>query len=162
MNTNLLKQITILSLFFGAVLGFLTLIPFINQISFWVLMCLSATAVIVFMTKLELLEIQSVRESAVLGAIIGFIAFFGFSIVYIPVTVILMKLFNLYTNYGIAVSLSNASFGLTLVLVIFMGVLSATVNAFSGFLTYYGLDLYKIMNKDRQNNEFEVKDNDRI
>lgn len=163
MNINLLKQICVLSLFLGAVLGILTLIPIINQISFWVLMCFAATCIMLFMIKFELLEIKSVQESAVLGAIIGFVSFIGFSLTYIPVTVILAKLFQVYTNYGVAVSLINASFGVTVVLVIFMGILSATVNAFSGFLTYYGIDFYKLLyKKDIENSKFEVKDNDRI
>ena len=160
MNTKLLKQICIFSLLLGGVLGLVTLIPFINQISFCILMCFAAVCVMLFMVKLELLEMQSVRESVVLGAIIGFIAFLGFSVIYIPITIFLAKIFNVYTNYGIAVSLSNASFGLTLVMVLFMGVLSATVNAFSGFLTYYGIDFYKALYKKDEN--FEVKDNDRI
>ena len=161
MNTNLLKQICLLSLFLGAALGILTLIPFIDQIAFWILMCFSAACVMLFMIKIEFLELQSVKESVILGAIIGFVAFIGFSLTYIPVTVMLAKFFKLYTNYGIAISLSNASFGLTLVLVVFMGVLAATVNAFSGFLTYYGIDFYKMLYKKEENN-FEVKDNDRI
>ena len=160
MNTKLLKQICILSLLLGGVLGLLTLIPFVNQISFCVLMCFAAVCVMLFMVKLEILEMQSVKESVILGAIIGFVAFLGFSIIYIPITVFLTKVFQVYTNYGIAVSLSNASFGLTLVIVLFMGILGATVNAFSGFLTYYGIDFYRMLYKKDDN--FEVKDNDRI
>ena len=160
MNIKLLKQICILSLFLGGVLGLITLIPFVNQISFWILMCFAAVCVMLFMIKLELLDMQSVKESVILGAIIGFVAFLGFSVIYIPITVFLAKVFQLYTNYGIAVSLSNASFGLTFVIVLFMGILAATVNAFSGFLTYYGVDFYRALYK--KDNNFEVKDNDRI
>ncbi len=160
MNIKLLKQICILSLLLGGVLGLLTLIPIINQISFWVLMCFAAVCVMLFMIKLELLDMESVKESVILGAIIGFVAFLGFSIIYIPITVFLAKVFQVYTNYGIAVSLSNASFGLTFVIVLFMGILAATVNAFSGFLTYYGVDFYRALYK--KDNNFEVQDNDRI
>ena len=59
-----------------------------------------------------------------------------------------------------SVALSNASFGILVVIVLFMGVLSATVNAFSGFLTFYGLNLYKMFYK--KDEKFEVKDNDGI
>lgn len=154
MNTLLLKQISILSLFLGGALGIVTLIPFIGEIAFWLLMCLSSTAVMLFMIHLEMLDIQTVQESAILGAIIGFVSFVGFSIFYIPITVILAKVFQLYTNYGIAISLSNASFGLIIVLVIFMGILCATVNAFSGFLTFYGNDFYNTIKKNNDNNKF--------
>lgn len=157
MNKTILKQVCLLSIFLGAVLGFVTVIPFIGQIAFWILMCLSSTAVILFMTKFEMLEIQSVQESAVLGAIIGFISFIGFSILYIPAIVILAKFFQFYPNYGVSLALSNASLGLIIVLVIFMGVLSATINAFSGFLTYYGIDFYKTLNKNEKNEQFKLK-----
>lgn len=157
MNTNLLKQISLLSIIIGAALGIITVIPFIGEIAFWVLMCLASTCVILFMTKLGLLEIQSVQESAVLGAIIGFVSFIGFSILYIPIIVILAKFFQIYPNYGVSLALSNASLGLIIVLVIFMGVLCGTINAFSGFLTYYGIDFYKMLNKNDKNEQFKLK-----
>ena len=82
MNKNILKQVSLLSIFLGAALGVITIIPYIGEIAFWILMCLSSTAVILFMTKLDMLKITTVQESAVLGAIIGFISFIGFSICY--------------------------------------------------------------------------------
>lgn len=157
MNKNILKAVNLLSIFLGAVLGLVTVIPFIGQIAFWILMCLASTAVILFMTKHEMLEIQSVQESAVLGAIIGFIAFIGFSVLYIPIIIILAKVFQIYPNYGVSVALSNASLGLIIALVIFMGVLCATINAFSGFLTYYGIDIYKTLNKKDDNENFKLR-----
>lgn len=157
MNKTILKQISLLSIFLGAALGVITIIPFIGEIAFWTLMCLSAAAVILFMIKLEMLEIKSVQESAVLGAIIGFIAFIGFSIFYIPLIIILAKVFQIYPNYGVSMALSNASTGLIILLVMFMGVLCATINAFSGFLTYYGVDFYKMLNKKDDDEHFKLK-----
>ena len=157
MNKKILKQLSLLSLILGTALGFVTVIPFIGEAAFWILMCLSAVIIILFMKKFELIEIQSVQESAVLGAIIGFIAFIGFSLSYIPLIELLGKVFQLYPNYGVSVALSNAGLGLIIVLVIFMGILCATINAFSGFLTYYGIDLYKIMNEKDNNEQFKLK-----
>ncbi len=157
MNKTILKQISLLSIFLGAALGVITIIPFIGEIAFWTLMCLSSAAVILFMIKLEMLEIKSVQESAVLGAIIGFIAFIGFSIFYIPLIIMLAKFFQFYPNYGVSMALSNASTGLIILLVLFMGVLCATINAFSGFLTYYGIDFYKMLNKKDDDEHFKLK-----
>ncbi len=157
MNKNVLKQISLLSLFLGAALGIFTIIPYVGDIAFWVLMCISSTIVIIFMTKLEMLKINSVQESAILGAIIGFVAFIGFSIFYMPLIIALAKFFQIYPNYGVSMALSNASFGLITVLVIFMGVLSATINAFSGFLTYYGIDFFKILNQKNEDEHFKLK-----
>lgn len=147
MNKNVLKQISLLSLFLGGALGVITLIPFINGLAFWILMCASAPIVILFMLKMEMIDIQTVKESIVIGSIIGFVSFIGFSIFYIPLTVLLMKLFHYSTNYGMSITLSQASLLLIIVFVLFVSILCATVNAFSGFLTYYGVDLYKMLNK---------------
>lgn len=155
MNTNILKQISLLSLFLGAALGVITLIPFIGELAFWVLMCAASPIVILFMMKMEMIDIQTVKESVVIGSIIGFVSFIGFSIFYMPISVLLIKIFNYSTNYGVSLALSQASFGLIIVMVLFISVLSATVNAFSGFLTYYGVDLYKMLNKKDEN--FKLK-----
>lgn len=156
MNKTILKQAAFLSIFLGAALGVITVIPFLGDIAFWILMCLSAAAVILFMTKLEMLSVKSVQESAVLGAIIGFISFIGFSVLYIPLIIALAKFFQIYPNYGVSMALSNASFGLIIVLVIFMAVLCATINAFSGFLTYYGMDFFRILN-EKEDEHFKLK-----
>ena len=148
MNTIILKQISLLSLFLGIALGIVTTIPVIGEFAFWILMCAIAPIVMLYMIKLDMIELKNVKESVIIGSIIGFIAFLGFSFSYIPLVILLLKLFNVSTNYGVSLALSNASFGLILVMVLFISVLSATVNAFSGFLTYYGIDLYKIVNKE--------------
>lgn len=148
MNTKVLKQITFLSIVLGAMLGLITAIPFIGSIAFWILMCIASTIIITMMTKSELLIINSVRESAVLGAIIGFTSFLGFSLFYVPIIIILAKYFNIYPNYGISMALSNASLGVIIIFVIFVAILSATLNAFSGFLTFYGINFFKSNNNE--------------
>ena len=155
MNKNILKQVSLLSIFLGAALGVITIIPYIGEIAFWI--CLSSTAVILFMTKLDMLKITTVQESAVLGAIIGFISFIGFSIFYIPIIIVLARFFRYYPNYGVSMALNNASLGLIIVLVIFMGVLAATINAFSGFLTFYGIDFFQLLNKKDNEEHFKLK-----
>lgn len=148
MNTKVLKQINFLSIVLGAMLGLITAIPFIGSIAFWILMCIASTIIITMMTKSELLIINSVRESAVLGAIIGFTSFLGFSLFYVPIIIILAKYFNIYPNYGISMALSNASLGVIIIFVIFVAILSATLNAFSGFLTFYGINFFKSNNNE--------------
>ena len=74
-----------------------------------------------------------------------------------PLIIALAKLLQIYPNYGVSMALSNASFGLITVLVIFMGVLSATINAFSGFLTYYGIDFFQMLNQKDEDEHFKLK-----
>jgi len=71
----------------------------------------------------------------------------AFSIIYIPVSIILIKLFGFSANQGVAVILKNANFFILTVLSAFMGVLSATVNAFTGFLTFYILEIMERFSK---------------
>lgn len=149
MNINfiLLKQIAILSAFFGAVLGALTLIPYLGVISFVLLICFISPLVIWILVKYNCLSLSSIKDSVITGAISGFVAYMGFSIIYVPISVILMKLFHISANIGVGYMLGNASFFLLLVLSLFMGVLGATVNAFTGFLTFYVLDFINSIEK---------------
>ena len=149
MNINfiLLKQIAILSAFFGAVLGALTLIPYLGVISFVFLICFISPLVIWILVKYNCLSLSSIKDSVITGAISGFVAYMGFSIIYVPISVILMKLFHISANIGVGYMLGNASFFLLLVLSLFMGVLGATVNAFTGFLTFYVLDFINSIEK---------------
>ena len=82
-----------------------------------------------------------------MGAIAGFVSYLGFSVVYVPISVILMKFFHIAANYGVGLMLGNASFFILVVISVFMGVLSATVNAFTGFLTFYVLEFLNSINK---------------
>lgn len=156
MNKLLLQQITFFSSVLGGLLALVTLIPFIGQIGFFLLMCCASVFVILFMMRLELIEFYEIKESALVGALIGAISYIAFSVVYIPVVIILMKFFGLYTNYGVSLILSSASFWILVVLTAFMAVLSATVNAFSAFLTFYINEVIKSMNhNNNENNEDE-------
>lgn len=156
MNKLLLQQITFFSSVLGGLLALLTLIPFIGQIAFFLLMCCASVFVILFMMRLDLIEFYEIKESVVVGALIGAISYIAFSVLYIPVVIILMKFFGLYTNYGVSLILSSASFWILVVLTAFMAVLSATVNAFSAFLTFYINEVIKSMNHNNiENNDDE-------
>lgn len=156
MNKLLLQQITFFSSVLGGLLALVTLIPFIGQIGFFLLMCCASVFVILFMMRLDLIEFYEIKESVVVGALIGAISYIAFSVVYIPVVIILMKFFGLYTNYGVSLILSSASFWILVVLTAFMAVLSATVNAFSAFLTFYINEVIKSMNHNNiENNDDE-------
>lgn len=146
-NFILLKQIAILSAFFGAVLGAITLIPYLGVISFVFLISLIAPLVIWLLVKYNCLSLSSPKDSVIVGAIAGFVAYLGFSIIYVPISVLLMKVFHLAANVGVGFMLGNATFFLLVVISLFMGVLGATINAFTGFLTFYVLDFINSIEK---------------
>ncbi len=157
MNKILLKQISILSVIAGIILAFLTLIPFVGQLAFIALMAFVSVFIIIFMVKIDLLEILAIRESVVLGALIGFISFLAFSVVYLPIVALLGRFFNLYYLYGISLVLNVGSFGVIFMLTIFVAILSATINAFTAFITFYILEFLKSLEKnDNHNDKFKM------
>ena len=145
MNINyvLLRQISVLSIFFGALLGAITLIPYVGTLSFIFLICFISPIVIWILVKYNCLSLSSIKDSA----LAGFVSYMGFSIIYVPISVILMKFFHIAANYGVGLMLENANFFILVVISLFLGVLSATVNAFTGFLTFYVIDLVNSMRK---------------
>ncbi|HIT93044.1 MAG TPA: hypothetical protein IAD11_09055 [Candidatus Stercorousia faecigallinarum] len=149
MNINyvLLRQISVLSIFFGALLGAITLIPYVGTLSFIFLICFISPIVIWILVKYNCLSLSSIKDSVIVGALAGFVSYMGFSIIYVPISVILMKFFHIAANYGVGLMLENANFFILVVISLFLGVLSATVNAFTGFLTFYVIDLVNSMRK---------------
>ena len=143
----LFKQISILSIFFGAVAGLVTLIPIVGTYSFIFLTCFLAPVVIWLLLKYNCLTLSETKDSIIVGAIAGFVGYLAFSVFYIPISIILMKFFHIAANYGIGLLLSNGTFFILIVLSIFMGVLGATMNAFTGFLTYYVIRLINSVKK---------------
>ena len=157
MDKSLLKLILLISAFIGGLGGVFTVIPYIGQAAFWILLCLASVIVFTFLLRTKLLELYTVQESVTLGAIIGFVSFIVFCIIYVPAVIILMKFFNYSSNYGVSIILSSANFGIILILSIFMAILSATVNAFTGFLTFYVREFLKTLdkNEERRHNQFK-------
>lgn len=159
MNRPILKIMFLLSIFLGIVSGLLTIVPYIGEIVFWLLITVAAPLVIIFMTRVKLLEISTVRQSAVIGGLIGFVSFLAFSAIYIPIVVVLAKFFNYSSNIGVSMFLSNATLGLVILLAIFMAVLSATINSFSGFVTYYLIEFNKSVKSEQSEDyrQFDIR-----
>ena len=159
MNKSIVKIMMLLSIFLGIVSGLLTIVPYIGEIIFWLLITITAPVVVIFLTRVGLLEMVSVRQSTVIGALIGFVSFLAFSIVYIPIVVMLAKFFNYSPNLGVSMFLSNATFGLIILLSVFMGILSATINAFSGFVAYYLIEFNKSAETSKKNDytQFNIR-----
>ena len=90
---------------------------------------------------------NSIKDGIITGAIAGFVAYMAFSVVYIPISVVLIKLLHFSANYGIGIMLNNAGFFILTVVSLFLGVVGATVNAFTGFLSFYVIDFLKSVKK---------------
>ena len=161
MNLLLLKQLSILSAFAGAILGFITIIPYVSFISFMLLiLCLSAF-VLAYLKQNELIGIISVREGCIFGAVIGFVSFLAFAVVFTPISMLLGWLIPSYTQGFMRFFLGSfGSFIVMIFLIIFMGGISALFNAFSGQVTAYVYVLITGVKKENNQNssvDFEIR-----
>ena len=161
MNLLLLKQLSILSAFAGAILGFITIIPYVSFISFMLLiLCLSAF-VLAYLKQNELIGIISVREGCIYGAVIGFVSFLAFAVVFTPISMLLGWLIPSYTQGFMRFFLGSfGSFIVMIFLIIFMGGISALFNAWSGLVTAYVYELITGVKKENNQNssvDFEIR-----
>ncbi len=161
MNLLLLKQITLISIFAGAILGFITIVPYLSFLSFMVLILFLSALVIVYLKRNDLIGIISVREGCIFGALIGFVSFIGFSIVYTPLSMLMGWLFPSYTQGFLRFFLTSfGSFVVMVLLMILMAGISALFNAFSGLVTAYVYELVTGVKKENNQNssvDFEIK-----
>ena len=146
MNVSLLKVITILSCIIGIICGFVALLPYLGGFAFFTTVCLSSLIVIILLMRSGVLKLDTIPESLTIGAIIGFISYLAFSIIYIPLVILMIRVFHYATNYGISIILGHANLFVILVLSIFMAVISATINAFTAFMIYYITEVFNNMN----------------
>ena len=153
MNLLLLKQLSILSLFAGAILGFVTVIPYLSMFSFLILiLCLSAF-ILAYLKQNDLIGIISIREGCIFGAVIGFVSFIAFSIVYTPISMLLGWLIPSYTQGFLRFFLSSfGSFVVMILLMIVMAGISALFNGFAGLVTAYVYELISGVKKEANEN----------
>ena len=161
MNLLLLKQLSILSAFAGAILGFITVIPYLSFISFMILiLCLSAF-VLTYLKQNDLIGIISIREGCIFGAVIGFVSFIAFSVIYTPIIMLLGWLIPAYTQGFLRFFLTSfGSFVVMLLLIILMAGISALFNGFAGLVTAYVYELITGIKKENNQNssvDFEIK-----
>lgn len=153
MNLLLLKQLSILSVFAGAILGFITIIPYVSMISFLILvLCLSAF-VLAYLKQNEFIGLISIREGCIFGAVIGFISFIAFSIVYTPISMLLGWLIPSYTQGFLRFFMTSfGSFVVMILLMILMAGISALFNGFAGLVTAWVYELISGVKKEANEN----------
>ena len=161
MNLLLLKQLAILSAFAGAILGFITVIPYVSAFSFFVLILFLSAIILAYLKQNDLIGIISIREGCIFGAIIGFVSFIAFAIIYTPISMILGWLIPAYTQGFMRFFLSSfGSVVVMILLIIFMAGISALFNGFAGLVTAYVYELITGIKKEANENtsiDFEIK-----
>ena len=132
----LLKQMAMLSGVVGLFLGILTIIPFICNFSFFALIVLAAPAILIYMKKLDMIGILDIRQGALYGAIIGFVSFIAFSVAFVPLATIIGFIYKGSFYLGVSL-LFRSGFFVLIMMVFFVAILAALMNAFSGLVTIY-------------------------
>jgi hypothetical protein len=145
MDRVIIKNIIIVSLILGAILGVLAPIPYVGLFMLLVAMLLAAPIVILFLIMSGKCDLTTTKDSIITGAIVGFSANITFSIAYSLIMVILSLVFHYSSNFFLTAMIINSPIWLTGVFIIFIGVLTATTNAFSAFATYYIINLIRDM-----------------
>lgn len=158
-NELLLKQVAILSAIAGGALGVLTIFPYINIFSVFILVICLAAGILVYMKRENLIGIFDMKEGAILGGVIGFVSFIAAAVVYIPIDIIL-GLIPIFKAHFIMRFFFN-SFGSIIVLIMlifFIALLSALMNAFAGLATSYVYELLTGLKKESNDSvDFEIK-----
>ena len=137
MNVSLLKVITMLSCFIGIVCGLVALLPYLNGLAFFVLICLPSIIIVLTLMKLNVLKLESIPESLAIGGIIGFLSYIAFSIVYVPFAILLIRVFKYSSNYGVSLMLGHSNLFVILMISVFLAAFCATVNGITSLCIYY-------------------------
>jgi len=132
-----------LSLILGAILGILVFVPYINIAILLITLLMSAPAVMVYMIMDGKLELESVTHSLVVGAISGFSVNITFSAMFSILTVASALWFNYNPNVFLTAMITQSPLWLLVTFIVFIGVLFATTNAFSGVVVYYLINLIR-------------------
>ena len=145
MSKSLFKQISILSAILGAILGLLSLIPVVRNVSVIAVTVLLAPVIIIYFKKLNILQEVDLKNGMIIGTIAGVISIITYVVAFTPI-VLLLSLFikNGYIEW-ISVLIKNAGFFIYIMLLSFMCILNAITNAFSGLATAYLYEFLKGM-----------------
>lgn len=136
MNGLLLKQISIISLIAGAVMGLLTIIPVIGNFTFLVTMTLIGAVLVVYIKKMSLVSYIEPKDGALYGALSGFISFVGFSLTFLPAATLIGLFAKSSYFMGISLLMRSGVF-VWLMMIVFIAALSALMNAFSAMVAAY-------------------------
>lgn len=131
-----IKNLAIISLIFGAISGFLALLPILGIIILLMLIFCSSFIIIVFMKRFALIPNPNEQTGMLWGGISGFLTFIGFSIIFLPCSFVLSLIFKLsyYTGIGM---IMKSGFSTMIMLVIFLAILCGMMNAFAGLASVY-------------------------
>ena len=124
------------------------------------MLCLSAF-ILAYLKQNDLIGIISIKEGCIFGAVIGFVSFISFSIIYTPLSMLLGWLIPSYTQGFLRFFMTSfGSFVVMVLLMILMAGISALFNGFAGLVTAYVYELISGVRKEADENntiDFEIQ-----
>ncbi len=153
MNLLLLKQLSILGAIAGAFAGLIATIPVLFWICILIAMFWISAFVLVYLKQNNFIGIINVREGSIFGALIGFVSFIAFSIIFIPISSILGLIFKSYSLDVLKFFMNDfGSFIVLILLIISTAGLAALFNGFTGLITAYVFELVTGIKKESDEN----------
>ncbi len=157
MNRFDIKNLMIFSLILGIILGLIAVIPFVGIIALIILMFLSAPAVLILLIMAGKFDLTNIKDSIISGAVVGFSANFTYAAAFSILTAILYFTAGYNPNFFLTAMIINSPVWLLITCILFIGTVSATTNAFSGFLMYYIINFIRdSYAKKHQNDNFNI------
>ncbi|MBR3888942.1 hypothetical protein IKJ53_00345 [bacterium] len=160
MNLLLLKQIGLLGALIGLGMGVISLIPFIGHFLFVLYFLLLSAVIIVYLKKINILGKITIKEGGIIGAVLGFCSIIAFSIVFVPLAALIQFIFS-FENILLDIvkyAFTSVSFFFVLIFfMVFLALLCALMNGFSGAVTAY---IYEVLEEYKKGQEVSFERND--
>ena len=151
MNMLLIKQLSILSAVVGVILGLITVIPYVSLFSFILLLTCISAFILIYLKQNDLIGILSIKEGCISGAIVGFVSFLTFAVVYAPISIVVGTLIPAYPQKHFIYFITDfGTFIVTLFIILFIAGISALFNGFTGLITAY---LYQMITGVKKGND---------
>lgn len=157
MDRNLFFNLLITSLALGFIFGEIAVIPHVGLVALFLMLFMSAPVALVLLIMLGKLDLTTVKDSIIQGMVAGFFANITFSLGYCITTALIFIIWKYTSNYILSTMIVNSSAWLILMVIIFIGVLTAVTNAFSGFCLYYIINYIRDCYEEKQRKELEKR-----
>ena len=131
-----IKNLSVFSLIFGAASGIAALVPFLGVLMFLMIIFCSSFVIITLMKRSGYLVCPNEQMGLAYGGLSGFMTFIGFAITFLPMSLIFSFIFKESYFTGIAMILKSG-FTLGFTLILFIAILCAMMNSFSGLASIY-------------------------
>ena len=155
MNREIFFNLIIISLAVGLICGEIAVIPYVGAVALFMMLFLSAPIAVVLLIMLGRLDLTTIKDSIVQGALSGFMANITFSLGYCITTALIYIVWKYTSNYFLTAMIINSSLWLIFTVILFIGILTAVTNAFSSFCLYYIINYIRDIYEKKHNNYME-------